>query len=717
MTETIRIRVGGMSCVRCSAAVTHALMQLDGVVSADVSYAAGYANIEYDPARVDQRRMEKAIKGAGYSVVRDESAFRERELKILKITFAFSALCALPFVFMMILMYAAPNAMITHTLHRNGWWQLFVATPVQFIVGFRFYKAAFLSLKNKSPGMDLLIAVGTSASWGYSLYLLISGKDVFYFESGVVIMTLVLLGKMLESRARAKTSSAIRKLADLTPKTAVRIVDGKEETVPLSMVNGGDMLVVRPGESVPADGVVTEGASAANESMLTGESMPVAKTPGSKVFGGTINGSGYFVMRAEGVGNDTVLAGIIRLVEEAQSSKAHIQKAADKVSAFFVPAVMGVALITFIISFLISNDLSGSVNRAVSVLVIACPCSLGLATPTALMVGMGRGASMGILIKTADALENACNVRALVADKTGTVTEGKMQVTDFITFVGNREEMIKLASSAEKCSEHPIAQTICDYNKGEIYDIERFESVTGCGIKAVCGGKNVVIGRPEWVSSDVSAAEQVDKLRREGKTVVCMSVDGVPGAVIAVSDPIRDSSPIAVERLRSYGIRTVMVTGDNEQTAAVVANRVGFDAFRSGELPGGKVDIINGLRSEYGVCAAVGDGINDAPVLAAADVGFAVGSGTDIAMEAGDIVLIGEGIEHLPEAIALSRATMRKIKQNLFWAFFYNIIGIPIAAAGLLSPMIAGAAMSFSSVFVVSNSLLLRRTKLTKYNI
>ena len=714
MNETVRIRVGGMSCVRCSAAVTHALTQLDGVVSADVSYAAGYANIEYDPARVDIRRMEKAIKGAGYTVVRDESAFRERELKILKIAFAFSALCALPFVFMMALMYAAPNAMITHSLHHNGWWQLAVSTPMQFIVGFRFYKAAFLSLKNKSPGMDLLIAVGTSASWGYSLYLLISGKNEFYFESGVVIITLVLLGKMLESRARSKTSAAIRKLADLAPKSAVRMIDGAEETVPLSQVKSGDILIVRPGESIPADGVVTEGASAVNESMLTGESMPVTKKAGSKVFGGTVNGSGYFVMRAEGVGSDTVLAGIIRLVEEAQSSKTHIQNVADKVAAIFVPAVMSVALITLIISILISSDLSDSVNRAVSVLVIACPCSLGLATPTALMVGMGRGASMGILIKNADALESACKIKALVADKTGTVTEGRMRVTDFIVISGEQEELKKLASSAEKRSEHPIAQTICELYKGESYDIERFESVTGYGVKAICGGRNIMIGRPEWIDTGLSHSYQVEKLRRDGKTVVMMSADGVTCAIIAVSDPVRATSATAIEKLRSYGVRTVMVTGDNEQTAAVVAKQVGFDSFTAGALPGGKVDIISGLRSEYGVCAAVGDGINDAPVLAASDVGFAVGSGTDIAMEAGDIVLIGEGIEHLPTAIALSRATMRKIKQNLFWAFFYNIIGIPIAAAGLLSPMIAGAAMSFSSVFVVSNSLLLRRTKLDK---
>ncbi len=712
MTQNIRIRVGGMSCVRCSAAVTHALTQLNGVVSADVSYAAGYADIEYDPSVADVRSMEKAIRSAGYSVVRDEAAFREREHKTLLVLFVISAVCALPFLFGMVLMLAFPNAHITHVLHHNGWWQLALSVPVQFGVGYRFYKTAFLSLKNKSPGMDLLIAVGTTASWGYSLYILLSGGNVFYFESGVVIITLVLLGKLLESRARTKTSAAIRKLADLAPKTAVVVSDGAETVVPLSQVKRGDILAVRPGASVPADGVVIEGSTSVDESMLTGESMPVVKQAGSELYGGTVNGNGYVLMRANGVGNDTVLAGIIRLVEEAQSSKAHIQKLADKVAAIFVPTVMGVAVLTFIISYIIAKDLSASVNRAVSVLVIACPCSLGLATPTALMVGMGRGAGMGILIKNAEALERACEIKAVLTDKTGTVTEGKMRVTDFLCFSGDADELKKLASSAEKLSEHPLAQTIASYHQGEYYPVSRFVSHTGNGILAECGGKTVKIGKPQFAGATAEQEQTAASLRSEGKTVVFMSVDGSPCAVIALSDPVRSTSAKAVRELKDMGIATVMVTGDNEQTAKYVADEVGLDSFVAGVLPEGKVGVITELRNKYGSAAAVGDGINDAPALAAADIGFAVGSGTDIAMEAGDIVLIGEGIDRLPSAISLSRATMRKIKQNLFWAFFYNIIGIPVAAAGLLSPMIAGAAMSFSSVFVVSNSLLLRRVKL-----
>ena len=701
--------------MRCSAAVTHALTQLEGVISADVSYAAGYAKIEYDPARVDIRRMEKAIKSAGYTVVRDESAFRERERRLLLALFAVSAVCAAPFVLMMLLMYIAPGAGITHALHHNGWWQLCVATPVQFGVGFRFYRTAFLSLKNKSPGMDLLIALGTSASWGYSLYLLLSGKDEFYFESSVVIITLVLLGKMLESRAKSKTSAAIRRLADLAPKTASRIVNGAEETVPLSAVVSGDILIVRPGESIPVDGTVIDGATSVDESMLTGESMPVAKTVSSKVYGGTVNGNGCVTMRAEGVGGDTVLAGIIRLVEEAQSSKAHIQNVADKVAAVFVPAVAGIAVITFTVSMIVGQDISSSVNRAVSVLVIACPCSLGLATPTALMVGMGRGASTGILIKNADSLERASAVKAVVADKTGTVTQGKMQVTGFYCVAGSDErELHKLASSAEKSSEHPLAHAVSAYYEGEPYPSRDFVSQTGQGVEAICGGRKVRIGRIEWAGVAPELEEKAAGLLSSGGIVIYMSVDSVPSAVISVSDPVRASSADAVARLRRMGVATVMVTGDNAVTAARVAEDIGFDSFVAEVLPGGKVEVIERLRAEYGSCAAVGDGINDAPALAAADVGFAVSGGTDVARETGDIVLMGDGIEHLPDAVALSRATMRKIKQNLFWAFFYNIIGIPVAAAGLLSPMIAGAAMSFSSVFVVSNSLLLKRAKLDK---
>ena len=424
-----------------------------------------------------------------------------------------------------------------------------------------------------------------------------------------------------------------------------------------------------------------------------------------------LNQLGYVLMRATGVGSDTVLSGIIRLVEEAQSSKAHIQKLADKVAAIFVPAVMGVALLTFIISYIIAKDLSGSVNRAVSVLVIACPCSLGLATPTALMVGMGRGAGMGILIKNAESLERACTLKALAIDKTGTVTEGKMCVTDFICINGGEEELKKLASSAERLSEHPLAQTIASYYGGEPYAAEKFVSHPGRGISAICGGRDVKIGTSAFTSGE-AYEETANELRAQGKTAVFMSVDGVVSAVIAVSDRVRANSAQTVRELREMGISTVMVTGDNERTARFVAEDAAFDTFVAGVLPEGKVGAINELRQKYGPVGAVGDGINDAPALAASDVGFAVGSGTDIAMEAGDVVLIGEGIDRLPLALALSKATMRKIKQNLFWAFFYNVIGIPIAAAGLLSPMLAGAAMSFSSVFVVSYSLLLRKVKL-----
>ena len=699
MTETITLQIGGMTCVRCSAAVEHALKGLEGVDQATVSYANERAEITYDPARTDRKKMEKAIRASGYSVVEDKATFRKRELTALTVTFVIAAVLSAPFMLMMVLMFAAPNAHLTHILH-NGWLQLILATPVQFVVGWRFYKGAFLSLKNRSPSMDVLVALGTTAAYGYSLYNVLSGGGHLYFESGAIIITLILLGKLLETRARSKTSAAIELLMNLQPKTATVLRDGRETEIPAAEVVQGDTVLVRPGESLSVDGVVLTGKSPVDESMLTG---------------GTVNGAGALTIRAEGVGRDTMLAGIIRLVEEAQSSKAHIQRIADKVSAIFVPAVVGIALLTFLLTALLTRDVAQAVTRAVAVLVIACPCSLGLATPTALMVGTGRAAGMGILIKSADALETACRIQVMILDKTGTITEGKPTVTDLIAYGLPEREALRLAASVEQLSEHPVARAVTDSFDGELAGAEDFQSLTGRGVSAQVEGKTIRLGNRRLMEEAGIAVEtDVRPLEEQGKTVLLMAVDARLAAVIAVADPVRDTSWAALDSLRRLGIRTIMVTGDNPRTAAAIGRQVGIDEVVAGVLPEGKVEAVEGYRAEGLVVAMAGDGINDAPALAAADVGFAMGGGTDIAMESGDVVLVGGGISALATAVQLSRATMRKIKQNLFWAFFYNIIGIPVAALGFLDPIIAGAAMAFSSVSVVTNSMLLKKSRLER---
>lgn len=712
MTETMTLQIGGMTCVRCAGAVEHALKAIDGIESVSVSYANERAEITYDTAKTDRKRMEKAVKAAGYTVVEDKAAFRKREMRELTILFVISAVLSAPFMLMMVLMFAAPNAHLTHMLH-NGWFQLILATPVQFIIGWRFYKGAFLSLKNRSPSMDVLVALGTTAAYGYSLYNVLTDGGHLYFEGAAVIITLVLLGKLLETRARSKTSAAIELLMHLQPPTATVIRDGAELVIPASEIAEGDTLLIHPGESLSADGEVLSGRSTVDESMLTGESMPVGKEPGAKVFGGTVNGAGALTVRAENVGSQTVLSGIIRLVEQAQSSKARIQKIADKVSAVFVPAVVAVALLTLLLTLAILRQPEEAVSRAVAVLVIACPCSLGLATPTALMVGTGRAASMGILIKSADALETACKIQLMILDKTGTITEGRPAVTDLEVLALSRDELLRLAASAEQPSEHPVAKAVRESWPGETAPAEDFASLTGRGISAKVEGREVLVGnRLLMEENNVDFPFDPSDWENEGKTVLLMAVDGKAAAAIAVADPVRETSPAAIADLHALGVRVQMVTGDNPRTAAAIARQVNIDQVTAGVLPDGKVQAVQDGKAAGLVVAMAGDGINDAPALAAADVGFAMGSGTDIAMESGDVVLVGANIAALASAIRLSRATMRKIRQNLFWAFFYNCIGIPIAALGLLSPVVAGAAMAFSSVSVVTNSMLLKRSKI-----
>ncbi|MBR0232401.1 MAG: cadmium-translocating P-type ATPase [Clostridia bacterium] len=722
MKQSKVLKVGGMHCVRCSAAVENALSKQRGVESCSVSYANSRAEITYDDALTNERALEKAIKKAGYFVVADAAAARRKEFRASLFFFLSALVFSLPFFIMMALMpFLSGEDPVMRFLH-NGYFQFALATAVMAVGGSVFYRGAWSSLKNKSPSMDVLVALGTTASYVYSIYSLFSGNGTLYFESPAMIITLVLLGRLLESRARVRTGSAIEKLMNLSPKRANVIRGGEEINIPASEIVPGDILAVRPGETIPADGEVVEGETDVDESMLTGESVPRGKSPSDgvygdpKVYGGTVNLHGFIKVRAVRVGEDTVFSGIIRMVEQAQSSKARVQTVADKVAAVFVPAVAGIALVTFALSMLFGLSAEEALARAVAVLVIACPCSLGLATPTALMVGIGRGATMGILIKDADALEKVCKIRAVALDKTGTLTHGRLFIEDILP-LGDMpaDESLPLAASVESCSQHPIAIAIASVcEKSLISPCESFENVSGAGIKAVVKGMNVRVGRPEWVASPcgTEVPESVSALEKQGKTVAVMSVNGKLQLAVAVSDVLREGSAEAVTRLRGMGVTPVLVTGDNAFIAKNIAEKAGITEYKAGVFPQGKVEALEALRAEYGSVAMAGDGINDAPALAQADVGFAIGSGTDIAIESGDIVLTGGGITSLPEAIMLSAATMRKIKQNLFWAFFYNTVGIPLAAFGLLSPVIAGACMAFSSVSVVTNSLLLRRVKL-----
>lgn len=716
-TGEIELQIGGMTCVRCAAAVEHALKGVSGVAGAEVSYANQRARVTLSGEGAERRALEKAVKAAGYVVVEDKAAFRRREIRQMTGLFIVSAILSLPFLLMMVLMFVAPDAHLTHLLH-TGWWQLILSAPVQFIIGWRFYKGAVLSLLNRSPNMDVLVSLGTTAAWGYSAYNVFTGGDHLYFESAVLIITLILLGKLLETRARGKTSAAIEMLMNLQPKTATVLRDGREEVISAADIQKDDRVLVHPGESISVDGVVEDGRSAIDESMLTGESMPVEKEPGAEVFGGTVNGTGFLTVRATGVGRDTVLSGIIKLVEEAQSSKAPIQKLADKVAAVFVPAVILIALLTFGLTFWLAGSVETAITRAVAVLVIACPCSLGLATPTALMVGTGRAATMGVLIKSADALETACKIGVVILDKTGTITEGKPAVTDMESFgTLDRDALLRLAAAAESRSEHPVARAVTESFKGgvgeELPQPDTFESLTGRGIAAQVEGHDLLIGSRRLMEErGISFSFSPETWEQQGKTVLLIAVDGKAAGAAAVADPVRKSSAPALQDLHELGIRSKMVTGDNRRTAEAIAAQVGVDDVVAEVLPEGKVEAVEQEKQKGSVVAMAGDGINDAPALAAADVGFAMGSGTDIAMESGDVVLVGAGIVPLVSAIKLSRATMRKIRQNLFWAFFYNCIGIPVAALGFLNPIVAGAAMAFSSVSVVTNSMLLKKSRL-----
>ena len=718
--------ISGMTCAACSARIEKKLNSMDGVISANVNLTTQKANVTYDQSKVRVSEMIEAVKALGYGaekaeeISRDaEKEAREKEVRNLRLSLIVSAVLTSPLILAMILALTGVDVPFLH----NEYFQLILATPVQFVIGFRYYKHAFYALRSKSANMDVLIAMGTSAAYFYSLYNVffqqaaIGGMKDLYFEASATIITLILLGKYLEAVAKGKTSEAIKKLLGLGAKTARVIRDGKEIDILIEDVVVGDTIVVRPGEKVPVDGILLDGNSSVDESMLTGESLPVEKKTGDTVIGATINKFGSFQMKATKIGKDTVLSQIVKMVEDAQGSKAPIQKIADKVSGIFVPIVIAIALVTFAGWLLVTGNLTHALVSAVAVLVIACPCALGLATPTAIMVGTGKGAENGILIKGGEYLETSYRINAVVLDKTGTITKGQPEVSDIIPVASiSADELIRLSAIAEKRSEHPLGAAVYEKGKqqfGEVDDPDRFESIPGRGIKATVGAKNISIGTRALMSEIGSASESVEQtlteLENDGKTAMIVAVDDRIEGVLAVADTLKESSAEAISELRNMGVAVYMITGDNKRTAQAIARQVGIDHVLAEVLPEHKAAEVEKLKKEGNIVAMVGDGINDAPALATADIGMAMGTGTDVAIEAADITLMRGDLRTIPAAIRLSRKTIRKIKQNLFWAFFYNTIGIPFAAFGFLSPVIAGAAMAFSSVSVVSNSLSLKR--------
>lgn len=733
--EKLDLAIGGMSCAACAAGVEKGLKALPGVAGAAVNLATEKATVAYYPDQVSAAALVNAVTKLGYEArkIDDDNTDREkdqrdREIKRQLFLFVFAAVFSAPLFAGMLGMLAPLERFFPHILH-NALFQFFFATPVQLVAGYHFYRDAYTALRNRSANMSVLVAMGTSAAYIYSTVVTFWGHrwglQHVYFESSAVLLTLILLGKMLEARAKGKTSEALKKLAGLQAKTAWVIRDGSEVDIPVEEVAVGDLVVVRPGEKVPVDGVIREGRSTVDESMLTGESLPVDKKEGDPVTGATLNKLGTFRFEALRVGRDTALAQIIRFVEEAQGSKAPIQRMADVISGYFVPVVIGIAVLTFLGWYFIGDP--GNVTRAVlnftAVLVIACPCALGLATPTSIMVGTGKGAEYGILIKGGEHLERTHRVTAVVLDKTGTITHGEPVLTDLIPapgFDGRDDYLLQLAGAAERGSEHPVAQAVVKKagTGRDMGTVTSFTAIPGRGIKAEVGGTDVLLGtgrlmREKGIELPGLFETEIARLESEGKTVMLMALDGLPAAVLAVADSIKDTSVEAVALMRKLGLEVWMLTGDNLLTARAIARAAGIseDRVLAQVLPGDKARKVSELRAGGLVVGMVGDGINDAPALAEADVGFAIGSGTDVAVEAADIVLVRGDLRSVVDSIALSRATIRNIRQNLFWALIYNVIGIPVAALGFLSPVVAGTAMAFSSVSVVSNALRIKRFK------
>ncbi len=725
--KKVNIKVTGMHCASCSTLVQKGLQKTEGVLSANVNLSTERAHVEYDETKADIQKLIDAVKKRGYgaSISTDadkniEELEKKAEIEQLKTILYASILLAVPaFIIGMVLMDLPYRIYVLFLL----------STPIQFISGSRFYRGAWAALRNRTSNMDTLIAVGTSAAYAYSVAIMLTRPMADqYFETSAVLITFVLAGKYLELSAKGKTGEAIRKLMDLKPKTATVIVNGAETVIPVDSVKAGDIILVKPGEKIPVDGVITSGTSSVDESMITGESIPVGKVLGSTVIGSTLNKHGSFQFKATKVGSETTLSQIIRLVEDAQGSRAPIQRFADVVSSYFVPAVIVISLISFVFWYvLVAKSFAFALTVAVSVLVISCPCALGLATPTAIMVGVGKGAGEGILIKSGEALETAHRINAIILDKTGTLTKGKPAVTDYIVLEGfDPESSMGYVGSVEKNSEHPLADAVMEYVKSKgiaVEEPEHFTSVPGQGVHATVKSKRVSFGNRKLLQSegiDYSALEEkMSKLEDEGKTTVVLAIEHKPAAIVAIADTVKETSKEAVEKLKKQKIMVYMITGDNKRTAQAVGLQLGVNQVFAEVMPEDKANHVKQLQSAGKKVAMVGDGVNDAPALAQADVGIVMASGTDVAMESGGIVLMKNDPLDIVKAIKLSKATMAKIKQNMFWALVYNTAGIPVAAGVLfpftgllLSPIIAGGAMALSSVSVVTNSLLLKFKRL-----
>ena len=709
-SERVRLDLDGMTCASCATRIERKLNKLDGV-EATVNYATDQAAVTYDPSAVTVDDLVAAVEAAGYHAALLGDAVATDRAGPLRLRLVIAAVLSVPLALL---------AMVP-PLQFDGWeWVAFaLATPVVLWAGWSFHRAALLNARHGAATMDTLISVGTLAAWGWSTVVLVAGIDAHtYFEVAGVITTLILLGRYLEARARSRSGEAIRALLELGAKDARVLRVGDEVLVPTDELVVGDRFVVRPGEKIATDGLVVEGFSALDQSMLTGEPVPVEVTVGDEVAGATINTSGRLVVEATKVGADTALAQIARLVAEAQAGKAPIQRLVDRVSAVFVPVVIGISLATLVGWLALTGDVSTAFTAAVAVLIIACPCALGLATPTALMVGTGRGAQLGILIKGPEILEQTRRITTIVLDKTGTVTEGKMWVTGAVAADGvDRLALVRLAGSAEAASEHPIAHAIATFARSEVGaldPVDGFKNRSGLGVEAVVEGHAVIVGRPAMLASfglelspELNAAVAVEESK--GRTVVAAAIDGAVAGLFVVADRIKPTSAEAIADLRALGLTPVLLTGDNERAAKAIADEAGIEQVIADVLPEDKSAIVARLQRDGEIVAMVGDGVNDAPALAQADLGLAIGTGTDVAIEASDLTLVSGDLRAAVDAIRLARRTLRTIKGNLFWAFAYNVAAIPLAVAGLLNPIVAAAAMAFSSVFVVTNSLRLRR--------